>query len=154
MDLIDKIGRVSRLLSNAIELSQADVREQLLALNEEILEMREMVLALKSENVDLKDRLLKADNFEREKERYQLHKLETGSLVYILREPFRESEPPHYLCATCFERGEKSYLQPAKQDFRVDTYTCQTCGATVLVPNNTSWEIGIIPSRMDWNGFL
>ena len=153
MDLIDKIGRVSRLLANAIELSQADVREKLLTLNEEILEMREMVLALKSENVDLKDRLLKADNFEREKERYQLHKLETGSLVYVLREPFQDAEPPHYLCANCFERGEKSYLQPAKQDFHADTYACQACGATVKVPNDRTMDVLTAPAKSRWDDF-
>lgn len=48
----------------------------------------------------------------RERERYPLHELESGSFAYAYQPPGEgPHEPPHYLCQPCYGQGRKTVLR-------------------------------------------
>jgi predicted SprT family Zn-dependent metalloprotease len=73
--------------------------------------------------------------WETEKERYELKGLGTGGpFAYALKEDAKGADPAHYICASCYQRGEKSILQ---QEFRVpgrdEVLVCHKCGSDLYV---------------------
>ena len=73
---------------------------------------------------ELEKEVKRADDWDKEKLRYELIYL-GRRVVYGLCEGSRqEGEPNHYLCTTCYEDGVKSILQP----FGV-RWNCLRCGA-------------------------
>lgn len=66
--------------------------------------------------------------WEAEKQRYRLTKLNSGLLAYTLKEE-GAAEPPHELCANCYERGQKSILQTeTRNPGRHEVRLCPSCG--------------------------
>jgi hypothetical protein len=59
---------------------------------------------------DLEKRLAEFEAWEREKSRYQLTQSRAGMFCYVLKEEARGAEPMHRLCASCYQKGEKSIL--------------------------------------------
>jgi DNA-directed RNA polymerase subunit RPC12/RpoP len=68
----------------------------------------------------LKEEIARAKAWEREKEKYELKELHPRSLAYAIKPDAQGSQPNHYLCANCFEQGEKRILQD-------DTYIHIAC---------------------------
>jgi Zn finger protein HypA/HybF involved in hydrogenase expression len=63
-----------------------------------------------------------------EKNRYHMRRAEPGVLFFSLKPEHIDTEPPHQLCAHCYERGEKSYLQAtAKLQMRHRVHYCPNC---------------------------
>jgi len=69
-------------------------------------------LAQASRIHELEERIVKLENWEREKQRYELSRLNPGVLVYSLKPSQANGEPHHDICATCYQDGIKSILQP------------------------------------------
>jgi hypothetical protein len=49
--------------------------------------------------------------WEKEKQRYELKQLAPGAFCYALKADASGSEPPHRVCAACYQHGKKSILQ-------------------------------------------
>jgi hypothetical protein len=67
-----------------------------------------------------------------EKDRYELKQIDGGFFAYMLKPAERGSEPPHWLCATCYSQSQKGFLQAqgrTKDDHHM-LIKCGTCGAT------------------------
>jgi hypothetical protein len=60
---------------------------------------------------DLEKEISNLKAWEDEKKRYKLERFDPGVLVYSLKPEDARGEPPHYLCATCYQNGMKSILQ-------------------------------------------
>lgn len=71
------------------------------------------------------DRLKK---WEADKERYELVKLEPGILMYRIKDAMRGSEPPHEICADCYQKGLKSLLHITGRGNGLTAYKCHACG--------------------------
>jgi len=68
---------------------------------------------------------------DRDAERYHLHTFpQTGVHAYALKDPV-PSEPVHYLCAACFDKNQRSTLQPTGMDGAF--LKCQTCNSTIQI---------------------
>lgn len=98
---------------------------------------------------DLEDEVKRMKDWNAEKARYQL--AEAGGnkvLVYTIKEEIRGTEPPHYICATCYQRGEKSILQPdARMPGRDEFLVCTTCGSDLLINGDRRAEHGKVSRR-------
>lgn len=79
---------------------------------------------------ELEAKIAGFENWNAEKERYELKAIGRGALAYMLKPEVRGTLPPHWLCANCYEKGEKAYLQ-AKASAGVST-ACPRCNATVV----------------------
>ena len=81
----------------------------------------------------LKERLLKFENWETEKSRYELHQMGDGGFAYRLRpEEIEKGEPPYYICANCYEDRKKSILQFSGYKNGLRRSTCPSCKSDVM----------------------
>lgn len=83
---------------------------------------------------ELEQKIVALENWEAEKQRYELADAGQGTLAYKPKAGMENGEPEHWLCAPCYQHGKKSYLQP-EQRFpgRNDYLCCATCGAEIII---------------------
>lgn len=111
------------------DIHDATVRDQVaFTLQRQILEAQSAQFALVEEVGDLKVRLAKLENWETEKQRYQLEKLEPGIYMYGLKPGMDNGETQHKLCATCYNDGFKSILHSTGEGNGLRNWKCQKCG--------------------------
>ena len=61
---------------------------------------------------DLEKEIADRETWEREKQRYELRTVSPhGSLAYVLKEDLANGEPPHLICANCYQKHKKALLQ-------------------------------------------
>lgn len=70
-----------------------------------------------------------------EKQRYELKAVYPGAFAYVLKADARGTEPPHWLCTSCYQRSKKSFLQNSGRDHDAtySLYRCPDCKATIRV---------------------
>lgn len=86
----------------------------------------EQVSALKKKVTDL-------EAWSSEKQRYQLVALAPNVLAYAVKADARGVEPPHCICANCYNNGKKSYLNQYVQGSRLDKFRCNTCKDDLII---------------------
>ena len=85
---------------------------------------------------DLEEKIARLEGWEAEKKRYQLTDFGGGTFAYLLKPEMAEGEPPHRICARCYEEGHRSILQFSHEDFvSRDHYSCFRC--------KTEFEFGV-----------
>lgn len=72
--------------------------------------------------------------WEGEKQRYVLYSPQAGATVYALKPGMEAGEPPHWLCANCYQQSKKSILQGKSTQSRTATWECPNCTSVV-----TTW---------------
>ncbi|WP_083370024.1 hypothetical protein [Chromobacterium sphagni] len=82
----------------------ADVQQQLFKAQADYATTQSRLKELKAEIEQFK-------NWEQEKQRYQLHQLAEGTVVYRVKPDMQGDEPVHELCPNCYQNGVKSILQ-------------------------------------------
>jgi len=116
------IGLISEITSTAKRL--AATREEV-KVNQVAIDLQGIVLDLQSEmmmiqsdyqNVlrsreELEKKLAEQENWNKERARYHLESVGDGSLVYALNTSEQTTQPPHWICAHCYEEKKKSMLQ-------------------------------------------
>jgi hypothetical protein len=80
-----------------------------------------------------------------EKQNYELKKLWTGAMAYMLKPETRGAEPPHWLCPNCYTEGKKSFLQPQMSTDSVlspglKTYACSRCPTKIAANGVPEWD--------------
>jgi Zn finger protein HypA/HybF involved in hydrogenase expression len=95
-------------------------------LQEKILAAQEAQATLIETVRELKARVASLETWETEKQRYELKDVGEGSLAYVTKEAMRGGEPPHQICARCFEHGRKSILQPNSRNW-IRLLFCPEC---------------------------
>ena len=114
------------------DINDAAVRNAVaIELHEKILTAREQQSAALERISELEKELTRFETWEAEKQRYELKSLPPGVLVRSIKEAMRDGEPPHYICANCYENGKKSPLQSAGVSHGLETFTCNGCGAKI-----------------------
>jgi len=61
------------------------------------------------------------------KDRYKLISLAPNVMAYAVKEDMRDSEPPHLICANCYNQGQKRFLNQTIHGSKYDRYNCGTC---------------------------
>lgn len=112
-------------------LSQAELKLKMASLYSDLADVR---MAL----TDAKETIASLQSWSTDASAYVLTAPEPGAYVYAPVQP-SETIPPHWLCAPCFERKTKSYLQsqghvgPRGERLEKATWGCSTCKATIKV---------------------
>jgi hypothetical protein len=96
----------------------AEVQTKAIELNLKIIEAHHQIMdaqttqtALVDEVGDLKGQIARMENWDAEKQRYELAQPFPGSMVYALKKAMSNGQVAHYLCTACFQKGQKSILQ-------------------------------------------
>ena len=116
--------------------SMTDVQGKVIELQQAILAAQSSAMTANSEQFAALEelRILRAEldrskGWELEKKRFSLFQA-TGGVAYALRESQKnESEPPHYLCANCFDQGRKSIINNHQGVTGFTSWLCPTCKA-------------------------
>ena len=112
-----------------------ELQEKILVAQQQQATLIETVSNLEKEVADLK-------TWNSEKERYELKSVYIGSFAYLSKPDAQNAEPPHWLCAACYNNDKKSLLQDHGRDphdHMTSLYRCQRkeCGSTIRVP----WDV-------------
>ena len=82
---------------------------------------------------ELEKHVMELENWTREKERYELHQVKEGVFTYMLKPAMSNGEPPHQLCAKCYQDGIKSILQEEHRAIgRLELLICHRCDAEII----------------------
>ncbi len=100
--------------------------------------------SLASRVAELENQLRELENWKSESQRYQLTRFAFGSYAYSLKPGMENTEPPHYLCATCMNQRKKSILQPSSEAF----LRCSLCHDKIQTSHLTPVRI-----ESDYNPF-
>ncbi len=114
-----------------IDEAVSKVLQILLSVQSDALTMQKECQSL----TDQKDRLVKkVEEYEQwtvKESQYDLVKLRSGVLVREPNDSHPDSEPLHWLCANCFDRKIKSFLQ--KESVGLNSLVCQSCKTTFYI---------------------
>ena len=78
---------------------------------------------------ELEKKLTKFETWEAEKKRYALRDISNrGELAYVVKAAELRGEPPHAICARCYQEEKKSILQRSGRGLEGQTYyRCLVC---------------------------
>ena len=87
---------------------------------------------------ELEEQLIKFENWEAEKQRYELKETKPGrkTFVYTIKESMQGGEPPHSICPNCYEDRAKSILQwryLGSAPTHGTRLECNRCGLSVQI---------------------
>lgn len=85
---------------------------------------------LASQKRDAEDELKQMKDWEGEKKRYQMVEPYSGVTAFAVKKNMNNGEPPHYLCANCFQSGKKSFLTKSGNKDGWIAIVCSACKFT------------------------
>lgn len=146
---VSSLKMAGDMVKGLINLRTADeVQSKARELNQQIIDAQQQVFVAHAAQVELLGRVGELEgqvqrmkDWEAQKARYDLAAPFAGCMVYALKKDLSNGQPPHYLCVTCFERGEKSILQGREEagpGGRHAAYICsrRECGCVAV----TRWS--------------
>ncbi|HET7083785.1 MAG TPA: hypothetical protein VFI23_03380 [Rhizomicrobium sp.] len=96
----------------------AMIQGKVIELQSAILAAQTSALAAQSEQFSLlqkirglEEEIARVKAWEGEKVKYELRELQPRSFAYAIKPEAKGSQPSHYICANCYEHGEKRILQ-------------------------------------------
>ncbi len=109
-------GDITKSLINLKSIS--DVRDKVIELQSVIMDAQSSAieantnqLLLVEKITILKEKIAQMKTWDSEKQRYKLISLWNDAVVYSLKKSMKGAEPPHWICANCYEKGERSIIQ-------------------------------------------
>ena len=109
--------------TDAVQGRVIELQGVILAAQSSALAAQSDQMALLEEIRGLKEHMAKLEAWETEKKRYQLTDHGGGRFAYVLKLDALGSEPIHKLCATCFNKGQKTILRNSHGNY----FECDTC---------------------------
>lgn len=121
--------------------------------NGAIIELQEMILAAREQQATALERISQLEkqvadfeHWESEKQWYELADVGRGAMAYRLKPTMADGQPSHCICANCYERGEKSHLQPETRQPGGSQYlVCHACGSELVI--NGARYSGSLPTH-------
>jgi hypothetical protein len=96
---------------------------------------------LESEGV-LKKEVTELRAWGADKQRYELKDLGKGFFAYVPKQGMENGEPPHAICANCYQKGFKSVLQNSGHPVIHDrTWDCHACKAKIKNQSNNIGDL-------------
>lgn len=129
---------LTNLVKSGFETRDAvSLQEQKIAMLAEIaaiqsnqIAMTEKNQSLLEDNDKLRKEIARFEDWDRQMTRYKLHSPWGNAVVYSLIESRSTGEPPHWLCAQCYEKHKRSFLYPRHVTSHLQYY-CSECGNIV-----------------------
>lgn len=129
-----------KLIEATVEIR---TQEKIIDIQKEIVAAQQSNLSAQAEHAamlktisDLEGEVVKAKDWSEERSRYELQEMDSGALVYALKDGEPRSGAEHKLCPNCFENGKKSILNPepdskyfAPTQTTYRSHACHSCQA-------------------------
>ncbi len=132
---LGKLHTLAEVQAKAVELQQI-----ILSAQSSALEAQSEQFALLEQIRNLEKELADVKAWESEKQKYELIDLFAGNdragaaFVYARKSGVEPAEPPHKICAHCYQEGKKSILQQETRVPGMDrVLLCNACGSEIYV---------------------
>ena len=144
---VGEIATALTSISTALEIAKSihaltvdtAVSAKVFELQRVMSEIVQQLLASQSEQAalsrrihDLEAQVARFENWDGEKQRYELKELAPGTLVYRTKPGMENGEPVHDLCPHCYQQGVKSILQRSGFAQGCVTHTCPHCQTSFI----------------------
>lgn len=122
----------------AFKAKLLEFQSKLLDANSAVFSAQDERSALLERIGELEKELARFERWEAEKQRYELKETPGGGFAYSLKPEAQPPEPPHQICANCYQGGKKSILQleapnSVRQNFGTpQMLVCPECESKVL----------------------
>jgi hypothetical protein len=133
--------------------TSGEIQGKVVELQTVILAAQGSALAAQSEQFTLLDRIrnleteiIQFENWEAEKQRYQLTDYGSGTFAYALKPSEAYGEPPHRICANCYNQGHKSLLQVLSIGSGQEHTQCSRCKTEVFLGTYSPRSSGYMAS--------
>lgn len=123
---IVKAKNQSDVTAKAIELQSV-----IIGLQSAIFDTRDVLSSLQEENRQLKESAMRREHFSSDMTRYALTPIRPGSVAYALKQSMSNGEPPHYVCANCYQNGKKVMLTCGESKERWFAFMCPLCKVAI-----------------------
>jgi hypothetical protein len=117
-----------------------EMNERILAAQESAIASRDYQSALLKQIGELEKQIAEFEAWEAEAKTYELKEVPrigdsrpSGLFAFAPREGTHPSEPPHLLCAQCYNDRHKSYLQKEDRIGRCVALACHRCGSDLYL---------------------
>ncbi len=133
------------------DLDVAATKQLVSQLLDRLIQLQAQQVAMQRAVADVAEEQRRLERFQAEAVRYTLKRTDLGAMVYELKDTDTRGEPPHCICAACYEQQVKSILQPVERN----TLGCQRCGGRFLKGDGR--DSGIMIGRVrrpDTDGFI
>jgi hypothetical protein len=131
---------------NELVVAVSEVNTKLMSATDAVFTGYEKQALLNERIRELEKTIMEFENWEREINKYKLHKFETGTLAYILKPDMENSEPSHYICEGCANTRKKSRMQP---DGDGNFLRCHKCKLLIPITEMSPAFEKSIKSRMN-----
>jgi hypothetical protein len=139
------IGKGIQALNTSTEIRQrtSELLDALLDARMKLVDAADTQSALLKRIDELEKQIAGFEDWDRNKQRYQLQAVSVGAFAYVHKPGMEDGEPPIWLCQTCFEKRHKSPFQFRAQDRGSGAaggrgshsrWGCNHCKAELVVP--------------------
>lgn len=128
--LLKSVGQFNE--ESKINIAINDLMSKLTIANMTALETQEKLVNYITKNSELEQRVEQLENWNKEKESFKLKEIATGNFAFVDTKTIIANESSPKLCATCFEKKIKSYLQQTNEPERKKGLTCNTCRSKLV----------------------
>ncbi|WET75505.1 hypothetical protein [Rhizobium croatiense] len=118
-----EIAKTVKDMDNSVDRNLAVIN-----LQNEILSAQAAQAALVNRIGDLEKDLARFETWESEKKRYELEQLPPGIFAYRVKAGMENGEPPHKICANCYNKNNKSLLHNLGSGNGLTQWKCYSCG--------------------------
>lgn len=122
---------------------EAKRNAQLIEFQKAIINANALIATIQQQNAsllrdkdDLKKQIVELENWKAEKDRYSMVTVYSAATVYALKESVSNGEPPHYICPACYQRYQKTLLQPKKANTGFVHLYCPSPSCHFDIPTN------------------
>lgn len=114
--------------------SEAEKNAAILSIQREALDLQESYSAALKRVDQLEQEIVRLKNWEAEKQTYELADAGQGTIAYRHKAGMESGEVPHWLCPTCYQKGDKNPLQPETRfPGRNEFLCCQACKTELII---------------------
>jgi hypothetical protein len=131
------VGLIDLKTTTEVQAKAIELNQKILAAQNDLFAANAAQAALIERVRELEREVARMKHWDTQKQRYKLAAPFSGCMVYALQKSMSNGEPPHYLCAACYQNGKPSILQgktvgAAGISLRNAFYQCATCKSEAI----------------------
>lgn len=116
-----------------------ELQSSIISLQSDLMTIQSQNQALLTAKNELEQRLNWIESWNAQAENYKLEEITSGVFVMASQPSENDSTPPHWLCANCYQKKQKSILQYNGNPSDGVHYFCPNCKNDV-VDHSKSWN--------------
>jgi hypothetical protein len=127
----------------------AQILEKTVELNQKILTVQTALADAQAEQTTLiqtirhlEEEVARLKTWEAEKQRYELKEVAPRTFAYVLKPNAGDPEPAHWICASCYQKNQKSILQGEKWYGGGWVHNCPSCKAKITTDFKNDLGLG------------